>query len=71
MQRISRLALMERTVAMGESLVAAHDILRMQARDVLQLAALAQPDDELEAEVVRGIVQRARQVLGPDQAERH
>lgn len=44
----------------------AQHTLALLAGDTLQLAGLVEPHDEAEAEVLRGIVSRARSVLGPE-----
>lgn len=67
--RMSPEALFELATSLGESLQAARSMLHDQAVDVLRLAQLVDPADALEAQIVAGIVQRARIVVGP--AEKH
>ena len=49
----------------------AQELAALIAADVISLAGLVQTLDPAEAEIVRGAVERARRVLGPETAGRH
>lgn len=64
--------LLAHAATVGDSLTECYALLHASAADVLRVADMARPEDDLQAEVLRGIVQRAQLVLRGDyKARRH